>query len=141
MNWFRSRSASGLAALALVKSSSLLYLFFIIVVGRKWLDLGWLTMNVGQRGLHCFLPGVLDEGGIREVALVCEAVEYVLVVGNVQWRLAVDIGLAAVDGEPVSPVDAESPASECIRMEARTLVSWVMQRNWDMVENSQMRFG
>ena len=37
----------------------------------------------------------------------------VLVVSDIQGAFAADVGLAAVNGKPISPVDAEGPASEC----------------------------
>ena len=70
-------------------------------------------MDVGQRGLHGFFPCMFDEGCIGQVCLVGEAMVNVLVMSDVQWALAADVGLAAVNGKPIGPVDAEGTASEC----------------------------
>ena len=70
-------------------------------------------LDVGQRWLHSFFPCVLGERGVGQVGLVGEAMVDVLVVGDIQGTFAADVGLAAVNGKPISPVDGEGPASEC----------------------------
>ena len=55
---------------------------------------------------------MFDEVRIGQIGLVGEAMVDVLVVCDVQRGLAVDVGLAAVNGEPVCSVDAQGPASE-----------------------------
>ena len=72
----------------------------------------WCVQEVRQGWLHGFFPGMLDEVRIGQVGLVGEAMLDVLVVRDVQRGLAVDVGLAAVDGKPIGPVDAQGPASE-----------------------------
>ena len=72
----------------------------------------WCVQEVRQGWLHGFFPGMLDEVRIGQVGLVGEAMLDVLVVRDVQRGLAVDVGLAAVDGKPVGSVDAQGPASE-----------------------------
>ena len=92
--------------------SSLLDSFVIVVVGCKWWDMRWCVHEVRQGWLHGFFPGMLDEVRIGQVGLVGEAMLDVLVVRDVQRGLAVDVGLAAVNGKPICPVDAQGPASE-----------------------------
>ena len=72
----------------------------------------WCVQEVRQGWLHGFFPGMLDEVRIGQVGLVGEAMLDVLVVRDVQRGLAVDVGLAAVNGKPICPVDAQGPASE-----------------------------
>ena len=84
----------------------------------------WCVQEVSQGWLHGFFPGMLDEVRIGQVGLVGEAMLDVLVVRDVQRGLAVDVGLAAVDGEPVGSVDAQGPASEATSSE------WAQPGRW-----------
>ena len=108
MDW--TRSAGSLTPLAL--DSSLLDSVVVVVVGCEWLDVRWCVQEVRQGWLHGFFPGMLDEVRVGQVGLVGEAVLDVLVVRDVQRCLAVDVGLAAVNGKPVVTVNGQGPASE-----------------------------
>ena len=70
------------------------------------------VQDVRQGWIHSFFPRMFDEVRIGQIGLVDEAMVDVLVVCDVQRGLAVDVGLAAVNGEPICPVDAQGPASE-----------------------------
>ena len=108
MDW--TRSAGSLTPLAL--DSSLLDSVVVVVVGCEWLDVRWCVQEVRQGWLHGFFPGMLDEVRVGQVGLVGKAMLDVLVVRDVQRCLAVDVGLAAVNSEPVVTVNGQGPASE-----------------------------
>ena len=108
MDW--TGSAGSLTPLAL--DSSLLDSVVVVVVGCEWLDVRWCVQEVRQGWLHGFFPGMLDEVRVGQVGLVGKAMLDVLVVRDVQRCLAVDVGLAAVNGEPVVTVNGQGPASE-----------------------------
>ena len=48
---------------------------------------------------------MLGERVVGQVGLVGKAMVDVLVVGDIQRTFAADVGLAAVNGKPISPVD------------------------------------